>query len=283
MNTIKKSKREELIKKGKKLLEENLENAVFNHCLRPFLEENKTDDKQNKTVSLRKYRKSKPNEETSITLTQSGLVFLMSFFLHRKEFQVFTSGLEGFKAKVNTIKEEEISLNKNNIVYMITHWSYSYYNFKGLKHRIKTDQGVSTLEQNNTTHSLTNTNTKEALLTQIVDYLSKVPNEIYETLSEKQQKEFEEDINEYMRENPENEDSTFSSIVSHKVIRKRYENKFNYFAMRFLDEYAELPTLRFRVNFGDYIKDRQKKILESIQFDSERIIKKKSIFLKNWV
>ncbi|AMA48551.1 type VI-B CRISPR-associated RNA-guided ribonuclease Cas13b [Flavobacterium covae] len=274
LTQLKNQKREELIKKGKKLLEENLENAVFNHCLRPFLEENKTDDKQNKTVSLRKYRKSKPNEETSITLTQSGLVFLISFFLHRKEFQVFTSGLEGFKAKVNTIKEEEISLNKNNIVYMITHWSYSYYNFKGLKHRIKTDQGVSTLEQNNTTHSLTNTNTKEALLTQIVDYLSKVPNEIYETLSEKQQKEFEEDINEYMRENPENEDSTFSSIVSHKVIRKRYENKFNYFAMRFLDEYAELPTLRFMVNFGDYIKDRQKKILESIQFDSERIIKK---------
>ncbi|OOB83610.1 hypothetical protein BZL53_00535 [Flavobacterium columnare] len=274
LTQLKNQKREELIKKGKKLLEENLENAVFNHCLIPFLEENKTDDKQNKTVSLRKYRKSKPNEETSITLTQSGLVFLMSFFLHRKEFQVFTSGLERFKAKVNTIKEEEISLNKNNIVYMITHWSYSYYNFKGLKHRIKTDQGVSTLEQNNTTHSLTNTNTKEALLTQIVDYLSKVPNEIYETLSEKQQKEFEEDINEYMRENPENEDSTFSSIVSHKVIRKRYENKFNYFAMRFLDEYAELPTLRFMVNFGDYIKDRQKKILESIQFDSERIIKK---------
>lgn len=274
LTQLKNQKREELIKKGKKLLEENLENAVFNHCLRPFLEENKTDNNQKKKVSLRKYRKSKPDVETTIPITQSGLVFLMSFFLHRKDFQVFTSGLEGFKAKVNTIKQEDISLDKNNIVYMITHWSYSYYNFKGLKHRIKTDQGVSTLINDNITHSVANTNTKEALLTQMVDYLSKVPNEIYETLSEKQQKEFEEDVNEYMRENPENEDSTFSSIVSHKIIRKRYENKFNYFAMRFLDEYAELPSMRFMVNFGDYIKDRQKKLLESINFDSERIIKK---------
>lgn len=267
-------KREELKEKNKKFKENELESAVFNHCLRAFFYMAKEEGKETKITSLRNSKKSKPEEETTVPITQSGLVFLMSFFLHRKEFQIFTSGLEGFKGKVNAIQQEEVTLERNNIIYMISHWSYSYYNFKGLKHRIKTDQGVTTLVNAETEHSVSDTNTKEALLTQIVDYLSKVPDEVYSTLSEKQQKEFEEDINEYMRENPENKDSTFASIVSHSVIRKRYENKFNYFALRFLDEYAQLPSMRFMVNFGDYIKDRQKKVVESIHFDSERILKK---------
>ncbi|POR22745.1 hypothetical protein BWK58_10715 [Flavobacterium columnare] len=263
-------KRKELIQKGKKT--ENLENAVFNHCLRPFLEETK--NSKNKTISLRSYKKSKPEEETTVPITQSGLVFLMSFFLHRKDFQLFISGLEGFKGKVNAVQEEEITLKKNNLVYMISHWSYSYYNFKGLKHRIKTDQGVNEIEYDGITHTITNKDTKEALLTQLVDYLSKVPDEVYNNLSEEQQNEFLEDVNEYMRDNPENEDSSISSIVSHQVIRKRYENKFNYFALRFIDEYGNLPSFRFMVNFGSYIKDRKKKVLDSINYNSERIIKK---------
>jgi hypothetical protein len=266
-------KREELIGLGKNFKENELESAVFNHCLGTFLFKEIVDDKVK--YLLKDAKKSRPIADSTVPITQSGLVFLMSFFLHRKEFQLFTDGLEGFKGKVNAVKEEEITLKKNSLVYMITHWTYSYYNFKGLKHRIKTDQGVTTLVNAETEHSVSDTNTKEALLTQIVDYLSKVPDEVYSTLSEKQQKEFEEDLNEYMRENPENKDSTFASIVSHSVIRKRYENKFNYFALRFLDEYAQLPSMRFMVNFGDYIKDRQKKVLESINFDSERILKKK--------
>jgi hypothetical protein len=84
----------------------------------------------------------------------------------------------------------------------------------------------------------------------MIDELSKVPDCVYQNLSETKQKDFIEDWNEYFKDNEENAENLENSRVVHPVIRKRYEDKFNYFAMRFLDEFANFKTLKFQVSMG---------------------------------
>ena len=93
---------------------------------------------------------------------------------------------------------------------MATHWVFNYLSVKTIKHRLNT------------------TFQKETLLIQIADELSKVPDALYQTFTKEQKEEFVEDVNEYLKDGDSSE-SLEKSIIIHPVIRKRYENKFNYF------------------------------------------------------
>ncbi|HCD9234101.1 TPA: type VI-B CRISPR-associated RNA-guided ribonuclease Cas13b [Elizabethkingia anophelis] len=190
--------------------------------------------------------------ENGIGLSQSGLIFLLSMFLNKKDTEALKSRVKGFKAKIIRDGEENIS----GLKFMATHWVFSYLSFKNVKHKLSTDFH------------------KETLLVQIVDELSKVPDEVYKTFNKQTQEEFIEDINEYMKVG--NKDlSLEESTVIHPVIRKRYENKFNYFALRFLDEFADFPTLKFQVHIGNYIHDRRIKNIEGTAFQTERSVKER--------
>lgn len=197
------------------------------------------------------YTLSEP-AENGITISQSGLVFLLSMFLNRKETEDLKSRIRGFKAKIIKQGEEEIS----GLKYMATQWVFSYLSFRPIKQKITTDFD------------------KESLLIQIIDELSKVPDEVYRTFDNQTQKRFIEDINEYLKQG--NADGTLNdSIVVHSVIRKRYENKFNYFAIRFLDEFINFPSLRFQIHLGNYVHDRRLKNIKGTSFETERVVKER--------
>lgn len=179
-------------------------------------------------------------------ISSSGVIFLLSCFLNRKEIEDLKANIKGYKGKVT--KNEEPTLEKNSIRFMTTHRIFSFWHYKGLKNKIKTSESA----------------TKETLLMQIIDELSKVPDVIYQNLSKDLQDSFIEDWNEYYKDNEENQENLENSKVVHPVIRKRYEDKFNYFAIRFLDEFVDFPSLRFHVHLGNYLVDSREKEIGNV-------------------
>lgn len=195
------------------------------------------------------------NKDFDLPISSSGIIFLLSLFLNRKEIENLKASIKGYKGKVN--KTEEPTLEKNSIRFMTTHRIFSFWHYKGLKNKIKTSESA----------------TKETLLMQIIDELSKVPDVIYQNLSKDLQDSFIEDWNEYYKDNEENQENLENSKVVHPVIRKRYEDRFNYFAIRFLDEFVDFPTLRFQIHLGNYLEDSRAKKIGNVF--TEREIKKK--------
>jgi len=165
-----------------------------------------------------------------VFLSNSGLLFLLSFFLRREEQEQLLSKMEGFK-------------NQNELNFIATRWVFTHKCFKGLKKTIKSSYD------------------KETLLMQMVDELSKCPDVLYKNLSDKQKQEFVVDVNEFYQEAKEQNEE--NKLVSHTIIRKRYEDKFAYFALRFLDEFANFPTLRFQVVVGNYLQNEQEKQIKN--------------------
>ncbi|MDR1023544.1 MAG: type VI-B CRISPR-associated RNA-guided ribonuclease Cas13b [Prevotellaceae bacterium] len=255
-------KKKELIEKKKKnpkvntTNEHNIANAVLNDTFSHLLYKNKGSSKE----ELSKYYSARAMENgqalPGIGISLSGLTFLLSIFLGKKEIEQFKSGIKGYKAKVTGGKTEEpVSKKYNSLKFMATHWVFSVLAFKGIKRRI-----ASSFE-------------KETLLMQMVDELSKIPDEVYQTLSGESKNRFLEDINEYVSETGRDDETP--SYVVHPVIRKRYESKFSYFAIRFLDEYAGFPTMRFQVYAGQYLHDNRTKEIPGSKLISERMIKEK--------
>ncbi|HFK5598110.1 TPA: type VI-B CRISPR-associated RNA-guided ribonuclease Cas13b [Elizabethkingia anophelis] len=246
-------KLKELKAQGKKVNihdKEAINNSVLNNAFNHLIY------KKEENVFATEAYKSKYNLENpsknGISLSQSGLLFLLSMFLNKKDIEALKSRVKGFKAKIIRDGEENIS----GLKFMATHWVFSSLSFKNVKHKLSTDFH------------------RETLLIQIVDELSKVPDEVYKTFDKQTQEEFIEDINEYMKVG--NKDlSLEESTVIHPVIRKRYDNKFNYFALRFLDEFAGFPTLRFQVHIGNYIHDRRIKNIDGTAFQTERSVKER--------
>lgn len=233
---------------------EAIGNSIFNDAFQHILFK----DKDN--FSLKDYYKSLyPVEELAengAPISRNGLVFLLSCFLGKKETELLKSNTFGFKAKVQG-EHESISKKHNSLKFMATQWVFSYLAFKGLKRRM-----------NNQYNALT-------LLTQMIDELSKVPDSVYQTFSEKDKEEFLEDMNEFVQ-TPDGEANTLEgATVVHPVIRKRYENKFAYFAIRFLDEFANFPSLKFQIYSGNFQHDKRDKTIKGSLLSSDRIIKER--------
>ena len=248
LEDLKKLKRE-----GKKVNlndKEAITNAILNDSFSHLLPKENT---------ISKYYSAVPTEdidtENGVTISESGIIFLLGLFLTKKQSEDLRSRVKGFKAKLIVNPENPINKKNNSLKYMATHWVFGYLGFKGLKNRFTT------------------TFTKDTLLAQIVDELSKVPDELYQVLPEELKNEFLEDMNEYLKE--ENSESLDKATVIHPVIRKRYENKFAYFALRFLDEFVDFPTLRFQLHLGNYVHDKREKPIEGTKYVTERIVKEK--------
>lgn len=229
--------------------EKGILNAVYNDAFFHLL----YTDKDTKEERLSKFYNSKLEEEAPIQLSTAGLIFLLSFFLNRKEVEDLKSNITGYKAKVLAL--EDVTKKDNGLKYMATHWVFSIRAFKGVKRRI------------------TSSFAEETFMMQIVDELNKVPDEVYQTLSENDKKTFLEDLNEYVNESDADDETP--AYVVHPVIRKRYEDKFTYFAVRFLDEYANFPTLRFQIFAGLYTHDTRSKRIAGTETISERKIKER--------
>lgn len=243
-------------------IQEQIQNAVINDAFMHIL------NRKNDKIELSDYYTSRPLnlekytsgciEYNQMNITQSGIVFLLCAFLNKKDGAKFRSNISGFKATIKSDDDKEnfIDRDNNNLKFMATHWVYSFNAFKGFKKNINTSF------------------MPETLLVQIVDELTKVPDEVYESLNEKNKKEFLEDINEYIQDF-KNSKSLNQSTITHQVIRKRYENKFNYFAIRFLDEFCNFSQLRFQINLGYYTHNTTKKNIVGIPGETQRVIKEK--------
>ncbi|NQX82586.1 MAG: hypothetical protein HRT66_11420 [Flavobacteriaceae bacterium] len=110
---------------------------------------------------------------------------------------------------------------------------------------------------------------KDSLLMEMVAELSKCPKELYGLLLEKDRGDFDF----------EREDGNGVSI------NRRYDSKFPYFALRFVDGYMDMPSLRFQINVGKYNKDsREKDLHYSIANNPKKttrdILKKITVFDK---
>lgn len=219
-------------------------NGAFNHLI--F----KDEEVIKPTVSYSSYYFGSDTAENGICISQSGLLFLLSMFLGRKETEHLKSRIKGFKARIIKDEEEHIS----GLKFMATHWVFSQLCFKGVKPKLNTEFH------------------EETLLIQIIDELSKVPDELYRSFDKETKTKFIEDINEYIREGKVDLSLEESKIV-HPVIRKRYESKFNYFAIRFLDEFFDFPSLRFQVHVGNFVHDRRIKHIAGTDFQTERLVK----------
>lgn len=242
----------ELKKEGKRvnLDSEAIENAVFNDAFYHLLyKEGVSRNYQSKLIS-------ETENENNLNISESGLLFLLSIFLQRKENEQLRANIKGYKGKVIVDNEKPIDRNNNSLKFMATHWVFNYLSVKTIKHRLNT------------------TFQKETLLIQIADELSKVPDALYQTFTKEQKEEFVEDVNEYLKDGDSSE-SLEKSIIIHPVIRKRYENKFNYFSLRFLDEFVNFPSLRFQIYLGNYVQDRRVKTISGTNYTTERMIKEK--------
>lgn len=246
LNQLKNIKREELQGKAKKLTDEDIVNEIFNDALEPYFNKSKKQD-----IS---------NSKEEILFTKR-LLFLLSMFLTKAEIENCKANIKGYKETVLSSKNVP-TLKKNSIVFMTTHRVFSFLAYKGLKRKIRT----STINHVDEESPKINFYNKETLVLQMIDELSKVPDVIYQNLSEDKQNSFVEDLNEYLKENVDNLEQ---ARVIHPIIRKRYEDKFNYFALRFLDEYANFPTLRFQIYLGDYLHDEREKNLKGGIIDRE--------------
>ena len=233
---------------------ESVNNAVFNDAFNHM----RYKPKNKKQFELSRYYQSQlyeaTNSENGMCLSQSAIVFLLSAFLSKKEGEEFRGRLKGFKAKVICNPEENITRDNNSLRFMATHWVYSWAAFKGYKKKLNTDY------------------LKETLLVQIMDELSKVPDSVYEVLGNEDRKRFLEDINEFVQEYDEAKSLSEATVI-HPVIRKRYEDKFNYFVIRYLDEFVSFPSLRFQVHLGNYVHDRRDK--KVVVGETSREIKEK--------
>lgn len=249
---ISKLEQDKLEGKRVSLTDGDIENAVLNDAFYHLLFKTKSGEEQ-----VNRYYKSVLDKkvENKIEISQSGLLFLLGLFLTKKQGEDLRGRVRGFKAK--TISDtESIDRNHNSLKFMATHWVFGYLAYKGLKHR------------------LTTSFSKETLLVQIVDELSKVPDEVYTTFTEERREQFIEDINEYIQESEISKPINEATVI-HPVIRKRYENKFIYFVLRYLDEFADFPSLRFQVHLGNYVQDRREKEIEGTSFTTERLVKQK--------
>lgn len=243
----------------KKLLQKEIDTYTKNNkkeeVLKSIFEESIDiiDEKGNlKTECFSSKNISQPNNNgLKVSISLDGLVILLSIFLNKKDINHFRSNI----SVPDIIKgDEELfkKLNSTCIDRINSHLAY-----KGLKYRLKTSPILD----------------KAVLMKQILDELNKVPDVIYKNIEESKQEDFIMDLNEYFRDNGEENQSLDNLRVVHPVIRKRYEDKFNYFALRFLDEYADFPKLRFQVHIGNYIHHQTDKFVGNST--KNRIIKEK--------
>ncbi|GIJ93467.1 hypothetical protein CAPN002_06850 [Capnocytophaga stomatis] len=266
--------------------------AIYNDAFDVYIDKKKDSLKES---SKTKYNtESYPQQEKGdleIPISKNGVVFLLSLFLTKQEIYAFKSKIAGFKATVideATVSEATVSHRKNSICFMATHEIFSHLAYKKLKRKVRTAEINYSEGENAEQLSIY---AKETLMMQMLDELSKVPDVVYQNLSEDLQKTFIEDWNEYLKENNGDVGTMEEEQVIHPVIRKRYEDKFNYFAIRFLDEFAQFPTLRFQVHLGNYLHDsRPKENLISDRRIKEKITvfgrlseleHKKALFIKN--
>lgn len=224
--------------------ETSVQNATLNYLISRLVKKNK-DTGNNEITENYALFKAVADTQDQWELTDDGLAFFLSMFLTKKEGLEFRSRIKGFK-------------DNNGLRHNLTQWIFSYPAFR------KVDSNFET------------TFSKDSFVFQIIDELTKVPDEIYRNLSKGKQDEFLTDMNTYFKDREKDTYHTpEEETITNPVIRKRYEDKFEYFALRYLDEFAGFKRIHFQVYLGDYIHDSREKEIGSLHVYTERQCREK--------
>ncbi|MDR2918516.1 MAG: type VI-B CRISPR-associated RNA-guided ribonuclease Cas13b [Tannerella sp.] len=162
-------------------------------------------------------KKAGPENKTYKTLSPKGLTLLICLFLEKKYITLFLDNAELKFFPRNASKEQ-----KKIILEM-----FSIYRMQLPKARIDSTKSIS------------------ALGLDMLNELKKCPGELFETLSEEDQ-----DIFRIKAEDTDNENETDSK--GNEILMKRYQNRFSYFALRYIDDNELFKDIRFQVSLGKY-------------------------------
>lgn len=234
---IEESNKKLIAKKRKPVKLEDEYNRVFNHLTGFYLEKKiiKIKNEDKTEYTLRESKKLK--NQNGILQGHLFLMFL-SFGLNKREFEYVLAHTRYYKAN-------------HELKFAFTRWILKQYCYREPKSMLSSQFS------------------KHALLLQIADELSKCPKALYDHLSKKDKFEFFEDRNRFIQESEKDYHD-----VEHDVLRLRYENKFAYFAIRYLDEFViKNGNIRFQVNVGKFNHDTASK--ETPFFTTTRTIEEK--------
>ena len=209
------------------------QNFVINDVFRLFLF-----DRDNQPELTKKSQSRYCDDNT---FSSFGFIQILSFFLDKKQINLLFDNVDYTR-----------DFGETDFQKLAARWVFTYNCYKPIRRLFKSEYD------------------KDSLLLQMVSELTKCPKELYPYLSEKDKMEFIEDLNIYMKDEVNFLDD--DSLVVHQVITKRYEDKFPYFAIRFLDEFANFPTLRFQVNMGKFNHNTATKKFSSTNLETERRI-----------
>lgn len=188
-------------------------------------------------------------KDGSNRFTDQGFYFFVNLFLERSHATKFLKRFKGFK-------------NETTPPFRATIQSFTSYSLKVPDVR------------------LGNENPKHTILMEMLTELNRCPKELFYHLTDEDKKEFEPRLQEKEKQNVvfnstnyENvSDEDLDEAIKELTAFKRYDDRFPYFALRFLDETNALKNIRFQITLGKLIVERyDKKIADKTQ--DRRVIK----------
>jgi hypothetical protein len=189
-------------------------------------------------------------------LTEHGFYFFINLFLERKYASKFLKKIRGFK-------------NETTPPFRATLQAFTAY-------------CVTVPDER-----LGNADRKQSLLMEMLNELQRCPKALYRLLSEDDKKIFEpqieiEGINNILLNSTNYEkisDEDIDKLLFELTTLKRHDDRFPYFALRFMDEFGLLPNIRFQIVLG---KLQTKKYDKTIGKETinRRIIKQVNAFGK---
>ncbi|MEM9847102.1 MAG: type VI-B CRISPR-associated RNA-guided ribonuclease Cas13b [Bacteroidota bacterium] len=164
--------------------------------------------------------------------TLDGLIFFTCLFLQRSEALYFINLFEDYKVK-NVTEYDEI--NKAKILIFTA--------FCAQLPQPKMQSGALHLD--------------------MLGELMRVPDEVFRNWEEDQQ-------NTFVTYDNEDFDEGLEQIIRKRTVMKRSDDRFPYFALRWLEEINAFQSLRFHIHLGKFEKDRRTKLYNGVT--QERII-----------
>jgi hypothetical protein len=225
------------------------ENAPTFSFLRDFQTQKEEDYEH-----LKKY---KIFEDESNELTHQGLYFFICLFLEKKYALRFLKRFKGYKNE--TIPPFKATLK-----------AFTAYTLKLPNEKI------------------VNENQKQSLLMEMLNELNKCPKELFKHLNDHDKKEFEQklkDNNKYINivlnsiKYDELKDSEIDKAIKEMISLKRSEERFSYFALRYLDETEAFKSLRFQITLGKLTINKYNKSVIN-EHQTRRINKTINVFAK---
>lgn len=195
------------------------------------------------------------------TITQDGLVFLTAMFLDRENAFQYIGKIKGLKG---TQYNSFLAKREVLMAYCIT---------------LPSDKLVSD-------------NPIQGLSLDIINELSKCPKDLYHVITESEQKQFHPTIENLVKviENsvPDSIDD-YENYIQSISKRVRHENRFSYFALKYIDSNKLLENIRFQIDLGKLILDEYPKTLAGENV-SRRVVENVKAFIRlqdlqdeNWV